>query len=192
MKLSVISVEAQDALPHESGKQSKLWVDSLETVRRIRPDFIVLVCNWRMQLKGDASRIRIALAKLDPYSKKIILITQPPQLPVNASREAIRNGSRPPFFEDEAERAERLRANETVREMVGAKVSVIDGPFTESKELVGGFAILNANSKEEAIQIAKDFLSVVGEGECELRQLYEPGEEGPCVKIGEGEVALKA
>jgi len=53
------------------------------------------------------------------------------------------------------------------------KLSVTDGPFTESKELVGGFAILRANSKEEAIQLAKDFLKVVGEGECELRQIYE-------------------
>jgi len=53
------------------------------------------------------------------------------------------------------------------------KLSVTDGPFTESKELVGGFAILRANSKEEAIQLAKDFLQAVGDGECELRQIYE-------------------
>jgi hypothetical protein len=56
------------------------------------------------------------------------------------------------------------------------KVSVTDGPFTESKEVVGGFAILRANSKEEAIQLAKDFLRVVGDGECELRQIYEAGQ----------------
>jgi hypothetical protein len=53
------------------------------------------------------------------------------------------------------------------------QVTVTDGPFTEAKEVVGGFAILNAKSKEEAIQLTKDFLAVVGEGECELRQLYE-------------------
>jgi hypothetical protein len=53
------------------------------------------------------------------------------------------------------------------------KMSVTDGPFTESKELVGGFAILRANSKEEAIQLVKDFLQVAGDGECELRQVYE-------------------
>jgi hypothetical protein len=53
------------------------------------------------------------------------------------------------------------------------KVTVSDGPFTEAKELVGGFAILQANSKEEAIQLTKDFLKVAGDGECELRQLYE-------------------
>src|SRR5271169_2727973 len=55
----------------------------------------------------------------------------------------------------------------------GGKLTVTDGPFTEAKELVGGFAILKTNSKEEAIQLAKDFLKAVGEGECELRQLYE-------------------
>src|ERR1700738_315378 len=53
------------------------------------------------------------------------------------------------------------------------KVTVTDGPFTEAKEVVGGFAILRANSKAEAIQLAKDFLQAVGEGECELRQIYE-------------------
>jgi hypothetical protein len=57
----------------------------------------------------------------------------------------------------------------------GGNLTVTDGPFTESKEVVGGFAILKANSKEEAIQLAKDFLKVVGEGECELRQIYEEG-----------------
>jgi hypothetical protein len=57
--------------------------------------------------------------------------------------------------------------------MDNGKLSVTDGPFTEAKELVGGFAILQAKSKEEAIQLAKDFLKVVGDGECELRQIYE-------------------
>ena len=57
------------------------------------------------------------------------------------------------------------------------KLSVTDGPFTEAKEVVGGFAILRANSKQEAIQLAKDFPQVVGEGECELRQIYEAGQD---------------
>jgi hypothetical protein len=54
------------------------------------------------------------------------------------------------------------------------QVTVTDGPFTETKEVVGGFAILNANSKAEAIELVKGFLGHVGQGECELRQLYEP------------------
>ena len=60
--------------------------------------------------------------------------------------------------------------------LANGKVTVTDGPFTEAKEVVGGFAILKANSKEEAIQLCRDFLAVAGEGECELRQLYEAGE----------------
>jgi len=57
---------------------------------------------------------------------------------------------------------------------------VTDGPFTEAKELVGGFAILKANSKKEAIELARKFLQVAGEGECELRQLYEAGVDANC------------
>ena len=55
------------------------------------------------------------------------------------------------------------------------KTTVTDGPFTESKEVVGGFAILQANSKEHAIEMAKEFLQVAGEGECEVRQVFEAG-----------------
>ena len=74
----------------------------------------------------------------------------------------------------------------------GTKISVTDGPFTESKEIVGGFAILKANSRAEAVQMAKDFLKIAGEGECELRQIYEQGGPEPdCVKSA-SEVALKA
>ena len=53
------------------------------------------------------------------------------------------------------------------------KVKVTDGPFTESKEVIGGFAVLNAKSRAEAIQLTKDFLAVAGDGTCELRQVYE-------------------
>ncbi|HEY6126899.1 MAG TPA: YciI family protein [Candidatus Acidoferrum sp.] len=59
----------------------------------------------------------------------------------------------------------------------GNKITVTDGPFAEAKELVGGFAILRTNSREEAIALAKQFLPVAGDGECELRQLYEAGKD---------------
>src|SRR5262249_44006011 len=53
------------------------------------------------------------------------------------------------------------------------KLIVTDGPFAESKEVIGGLAILQANSKEEAVELVKQFLHVAGDGECELRQLFE-------------------
>jgi hypothetical protein len=64
--------------------------------------------------------------------------------------------------------------------LASGKVSVTDGPFTESKEIVGGFAILQANSLAEAIERTRQFLAVAGDGVCELRQLYEAGPDGAC------------
>ena len=57
--------------------------------------------------------------------------------------------------------------------MSDGKFNVVDGPFTESKEVVGGFALIRAASKEEAIEFVKEFLKVAGDGETEIRQVYE-------------------
>ncbi len=55
----------------------------------------------------------------------------------------------------------------------GGKFSVTDGPFTETKELIAGYAIVRVNSKAEAIDWAKKFLEVVGEGESEIRLMHD-------------------
>jgi hypothetical protein len=46
----------------------------------------------------------------------------------------------------------------------------------ETKELIGGLAIVQASSKEHAIELTKYFLSHAEDGECELRQLQEAGQ----------------
>jgi hypothetical protein len=51
--------------------------------------------------------------------------------------------------------------------------TVTDGPFTESKEIIGGFAIVQVDSKDEAIELAKRFLEVIGEGESEIREMVD-------------------
>jgi hypothetical protein len=61
-------------------------------------------------------------------------------------------------------------------------VTVIDGPFAETKEVVASYALLETKSMAEAIEWTKRFLAVLGGGECEVRPLYEPGDfggEGP-------------
>lgn len=55
----------------------------------------------------------------------------------------------------------------------GGRTAVTDGPFTEAKELVGGFAIIQAKSKAEAVELTKRFLEVAGDGESEIRLLHE-------------------
>ena len=47
--------------------------------------------------------------------------------------------------------------------------SVLDGPFTEAKELVGGWCLMECRDKDEAVEWTKRFLTVLGEGECRVR-----------------------
>lgn len=59
----------------------------------------------------------------------------------------------------------------------GGRTSVVDGPFTEAKEVIGGYAILKAGSMDEAIELTRRFLLVHGDEwdlDCEVRQLEEP------------------
>jgi hypothetical protein len=72
----------------------------------------------------------------------------------------------------------------------GGNLNVIDGPFAEAKELIGGFGILKADSKEEAIRLGKIFMQIhvdaLGpgyDGELEIRQMHDnpaPGERPLC------------
>jgi hypothetical protein len=50
---------------------------------------------------------------------------------------------------------------------------VTDGPFAEAKELVGGFALIKTHSKQEAVDFTKKFMNLAGDGEVELRQVYD-------------------
>jgi hypothetical protein len=58
--------------------------------------------------------------------------------------------------------------------LAGGKFTVIDGPFTESKELVASYALFQVKSMDEAIHWTKRFLEVLGQGECELRPIFDP------------------
>jgi hypothetical protein len=70
--------------------------------------------------------------------------------------------------------------------LAGGKVTVIDGPFTEGKEIVGGFAIIEYRSKEEAVEGARQFMELHRqywpgwEGETEVRQIFGPEDFAPC------------
>jgi hypothetical protein len=68
----------------------------------------------------------------------------------------------------------------------GGRRTVIDGPFTESKELIAGYTLIQVKSREEAMEWARRFPSPVGEneeGEIEIRQLYELEDFGDSKEI---------
>ncbi len=68
--------------------------------------------------------------------------------------------------------------------LAGGRITVTDGPFIDSKEIIGGWAILQAASKADALRVAKEFMELhrthwpAFEGESELRPMFEPG-RGP-------------
>ena len=60
-----------------------------------------------------------------------------------------------------------------VRISNGGTFTVTDGPFTEAKELIAGYAIIDVKSKAEAIELTKRFLAVMGEGQSEIRRMHD-------------------
>jgi hypothetical protein len=66
------------------------------------------------------------------------------------------------------------------------KRTVVDGPFTEAKEIIAGYTLIQVKSREEALEWAKRFPSPHGEdaeGEIEIRQLFELDDFGPSPAI---------
>jgi hypothetical protein len=74
------------------------------------------------------------------------------------------------------------------------KFTVTDGPFAETKELIAGYSIVEAKSKQHAIELTKRFLEVMGEGECEIRLMHEGPDCGPesTSKLGEAKQPQRA
>ncbi|MFI6322820.1 YciI family protein [Nonomuraea sp. NPDC050556] len=60
----------------------------------------------------------------------------------------------------------------TVFRASGGELTVMDGPFAEAKELAGGFALVEVASKEEAMELARRFFKIIGEGEGRMQQIY--------------------
>jgi hypothetical protein len=56
------------------------------------------------------------------------------------------------------------------------KVAVMDGPFAETKELIAGINLIEVKTKEEAIELAKRYIAIAGDGETEIRQVFEPSD----------------
>lgn len=90
---------------------------------------------------------------------------------------------------DELKRDGRLLASQQLEAPSTAKsvrvrqgrTQVLDGPFAETKEVIGGWAILEAESKSDALRIAREFMELhrthwpVFQGEAEVRPMFDPG-----------------
>ncbi|MFL5499600.1 MAG: YciI family protein [Gemmatimonadaceae bacterium] len=85
------------------------------------------------------------------------------------------------FIQELAQSGILIQTDGLVHSSKGARVrlntdgsfKVVDGPFTEAKEIIGGYAIINVKSKGEAIELTKKFLKVAGGGESEVREMHD-------------------
>jgi hypothetical protein len=100
-----------------------------------------------------------------------------PQGLMDAMGEFVAEGFRSGVLKDTAglkATAEGIRVRSS-----GGKLHVTDGPFTEAKEVVGGFALVEVASKEDALRMARQFMELhrvhwpAFEGECEVRPLED-------------------
>jgi hypothetical protein len=72
--------------------------------------------------------------------------------------------------------------------LTGGKLFVTDGPFMETKEVIGGYAVYEVSSKEEAIEHTRRFMQLHidhwpgWEGETEIRQIFGPADFAQCGK----------
>ena len=102
-----------------------LWKAIFAAILRERPNHLVLACHWN-KLRGDRSRLVKTVNALKPYVAHIVVITMPPDLPKEATREAIRAGSRAPFHEPSDKRDFRHEMNRMAESVAGEGVSIID------------------------------------------------------------------
>lgn len=119
---NLLAMPGETVLPDRSGSY---WPEIRRYLSRSPPDVIILVEAWSARLEADDASLATALRHLRPLAP-VVLVTQPPLLPTEASREGVRNGARPPFFEPSEARLRRTHANSLVQGFEGYGVSVID------------------------------------------------------------------
>ncbi|CRK55526.1 hypothetical protein [Alloactinosynnema sp. L-07] len=56
----------------------------------------------------------------------------------------------------------------------GGEITLTDGPFTEAKEAIAGFALIEVRSREEAVEIGRRFLKITGDGSSTIQEVFGP------------------
>jgi peptidoglycan/LPS O-acetylase OafA/YrhL len=127
--LIILSAAGGDPLaPPPGSPPSDLWNLCLSTAQREHPATIVLSCHWIYKLGNRPDRLSRTLDALSPLADHLVILYQPPIPPHSASRQAIRLGSRPPFFESPEDATARQRAADLVSIVAGGRssLSIID------------------------------------------------------------------
>jgi len=123
LTLYALGTAGFNQLPGETGSS---WPAVANLIAAKRPDLVILVDAWGTKLKGDPSALRQALRQIGRNAKQVLLVAEPPALPMEANRDAVRHGLKPPFLEPAAMRKQRLGALAVLHSVESANVHMID------------------------------------------------------------------
>ena len=167
--LNVISISAGDPLPAVDGRLNQQWVDSLQAVRMLRPDVLVLAYAWSAKIYDHPIRLHEAIRDLSTHAKHIIILNQPPTLPLNASRTAIRAGQSISFREEEGLRLRRIEINALLGKLASSNIKILD--IASSFESESGEIVF---LDPEGRQMYQDSTHISGFGALAVRKKIEP------------------
>lgn len=159
---------AGNALPGPPQGNNAQWQATLDLIARTRPDVVVLANAWAQKLANDPTVLDQALSAIEPYAGRVLILNQPPVLPLAASREAIRGGSHRPFFEADDIASAREKANQYLQAHQGPKVDVLDVSSLFAAE-DGGILFRDENG----LQMYQDKGHLSGGGANRARALVE-------------------
>jgi hypothetical protein len=120
--LHAVGVAGRNELP---GARDTLWPGVSTLIAKSEPDVVVLIDQWSNKLV-DPEPLRRAISDSLAHAKYVILVTQPPILPADVSRDSIRLGLRQPYREPSEDTRRRVTANGIIASLASNRVLVVD------------------------------------------------------------------
>ena len=121
--LHALGTPGHNQLPDQSGTS---WPAVATLIDEKKPYLVILINAWSDKLSRNPKALARAVERLRGHARHVLLVSEPPNLPANVSRDSIRRGLRPPFRETLADRARRLTGLARLRALEGPAVQVID------------------------------------------------------------------
>lgn len=124
--LNVLSMAAANELPEEP---ETYWPAVKQFLAAHHQNVVVIAEAWTLKLGSDTRYLQEALNSISASGSQVVLVAQPPLLPPMATREAMRAGIRPPFFEEPDDRLNRERVTTAITRLASHSVMVIDPAY---------------------------------------------------------------
>ena len=141
--LNVLSMAAANELPEEPGTY---WPAVKQFLAVHHQNVVIIAEAWTLKLGNDTGHLEEALNSISAFGSQVILLAQPPLLPPMATREAMRAGARPPFFETLDDRLNRERVTTAITSLASDSVMIID-PADAFLEHDGAIKLVSDNGR---------------------------------------------